>query len=152
MRGIFFMTLLITLPLHGEVRDFSRELTQPEKEGITYLISTLSSHSIVSLGFYIKRLEQAGAKTERVHPLKFFEQVLTTPKLKKSIKRIKGVAWNKFTSGMFNNFQNAAGRDNLTPDMITQFAKETGVNEDTITAELKGHKWKAFMNTVRSAQ
>ncbi len=151
MRSIFFMVILAATPLGAGVRDFSRPLTLVEEMGINYLITTLSSHSIITLAFYQKSLEREGAKIQQVHPLRFFQYVLTNPKLKGAMRRISSIAWKHFAEGMASNLQKAADRENLTPEMISHFSKETGIAEDVIATELQHHQWYAFLNTVRAS-
>lgn len=129
----------------GEQNYFA-PLTQQEKESISYIITTLSTKSMVTLLAYRKQLESAGAKTKGVNPLRFWKEVLTNRQLKNGLPHIGAVPKRQLINDFAVSFSEANRRGKIDEKAIDDFSKSTGIDKNLVIKYSKEGKWKQLLH------
>ncbi|MCP5508624.1 MAG: hypothetical protein H7A37_10080 [Chlamydiales bacterium] len=132
------------------VRDYYRELSEQEQNDISYIVDTLGHKPLAKLVFYRGSLEQAGIRLDNVHPLSFFSYIFTNDQLISAIRnmRRRGQIWKSYASGMSESFKEAYERNNISDDMIHDFAAKVGVDVNILKPALVKQQWEEFMNLL----
>ncbi|MCB1118441.1 MAG: hypothetical protein KDK65_00615 [Chlamydiia bacterium] len=151
MRVLLLTLITFTLfAQEGQKRDYFAPLSSESEANISYIIDTLGSHSTLGLAFYSKSLNQAGNNVDFVHPLTFIGFIFSNPHLSQKAKQIASTPWSRFTKGVAGSFDRAAQRHNITPDMVTDFAKKVNIPEEEIEPLIAKRQWIPLMNTLRN--
>jgi hypothetical protein len=93
-------------------------VTNDQIKVISEMLQLIGDTLLPLLYFKKSKLLEMGEKIKDVHPLKFLETILNTPKIKKSMLAIKGsgLKWNGFLNG-----------DNESPGFIDKCEREFGL-------------------------
>ncbi len=131
-------------------REYYVEVTPQEKKEITYIVTTLADKSHAKLLLTQGSLERAGNRVGHVHPLRFMLCIFTDEKLKVGIHnmRKKPFVWDNFISSMGESFQSESLRNNITPDMVRDFAKRLQINPDYLFHHVQQQNWNAFVDAL----
>lgn len=152
VRLSLFSALLLfgALHAHEEARDYSAAVTPVQKKAIGYVIRTLGDKPEASLLIYKGRLEVEGNKADGVHPLRWFEVILTNEKLKASMANLCRRSWifSQFMNGMGHSFDLAVQRGNLTEAQLHDFAEKIGVDVSLLQPSFDQQNWKEFVSTA----
>ncbi|ADI38205.1 hypothetical protein [Waddlia chondrophila] len=146
---VFFCVCVLSLLSASEKSDYFAKLTPQEAKDIQYIVTTLGNTSAIGLLFKKKSLEQAGARIDDVHPLRFFGYVMTNPQLKASFDKIKGVAWSRFKEGMAGSLEKADSRDHLNAEVIDDFSSESHLDRSKVQAYVDRKQWEALIDFMR---
>jgi hypothetical protein len=125
-------------------------MTDQEKRDISYIIMTLATKSQMSLLFEKKELNRAGDRVSHVHPLRFLLYIFSDGQLKTAVKKIKGLPWNRFVSGMAGSLDKAAARNSIKEEYVADFSKTVGVDPSILAPSLQSRHWEEFINIVRN--
>lgn len=135
---------------HPDARDYYAELTGQDKGNISYVISTLGNNSVFSLMFKQGELEQRGNATGHIHPLRYFNYVLSDDDLRGSFQRMSGRPWREFKEGFSRSFNKAHERNNLSDGIIADFAKDLSLDKERVTQLLRQQNWHRFLDYLHS--
>ncbi|MEC7838765.1 MAG: hypothetical protein VX777_01850 [Chlamydiota bacterium] len=127
-----------------DLKYFDR-LNHSEEQGIRYIITTLGSKSTISLLWYRDSLEKAGNQINDVHPLRFWKEVLTDPKLKMYSRKIGGVPKRQMVADFANSLETVARRGQLKPEYLQDFIEATGLDGNLIYYNVNNGQWKALV-------
>ncbi len=146
------LSLLLFGALHanGEARDYNAPVTPVEKKAIGFVIRTLGDKPEASVLLYKGRLEVEGNKADQVHPLRWFEVILTNEKLKASMANLCRRTWmfSQFMKGMGGSFDLAVQRGNLSQAQLDDFAEKIGVDVTLLQPSFDEQNWKEFVSTA----
>jgi len=106
-------------------RDYWREPTVEELDGLHFLVNTLAEVPEVSLIFYMEDLEAAGKTIRTLHPLKLLREIFGDEELKMQIRLIqeKRWVWPDFASGIGEFLMEEAEVGNIDEEMILDFVE-----------------------------
>lgn len=137
--------------LHADVQenDYYQEMTTQDKENLSFVINTLSSHSAPSLLFYKRDLEKRGMATDHLHVLRRLGYIFSNPTLAKETKAIGSVPWKRFARDFGKSLARADERGEMPQEVIDDFANQIGANPKEIDPYFKKKEWVALMNYLR---
>ncbi len=152
---ISMFALLLWAPAEAAPQDkiigpYSKTLTQEDKAEISFIIDTLSSHSVLGLWGYEKKLKEAGAKVEDVHPLRHLGYVFSMPELASKTKKIASFPWKRYVKGFEKPLNLAVKQGKMGPDVIDDFAKKVGMSPETVQGYVDKGDWSGLINALRS--
>lgn len=125
-------------------------LTAEEEQNIHFIISTLSTKSMLSLLRYRKQLETAGAKTDRVHPLRFWKEVLSNPSLKSGLPNIGSIPRKQLISDFAAAFASAQQKGLMKEVYVNDFCKSTGISKDLFNSYAERGNWNELLTSIMS--
>lgn len=120
-------------------------LSQEEEQNIHFIISTLSTKSMISLLRYRKQLELAGAKTEKVHPLRFWKEVLSQDTLKSGLPNIGSIPRKQLISDFAVSFGSAQRSGLMKEAYVTDFCQTTGFSKELFNSYAERGDWVGFL-------
>lgn len=132
-------------PVFNEEMKYFTPLTQEEEKSIHYIITTLSTKSTISLFRYRKQLEKAGAKTENVHPLRFWKYVLDNESLKKGLPKIGSIPKKQLINDFAESFAVVYQKGELRKEYVDDFCDCTGVSKKSLYSYAKQGMWSNFV-------
>ncbi|MCB1181278.1 MAG: hypothetical protein KDK55_04575 [Chlamydiia bacterium] len=134
----------------GYPRDYYAPLNSTERSDIHYIITSLANRSLASILFHKSELEAAGDRIDHVHPLRFLECVFTTEEYKVGIRNIRGRGWiwGDFIGGIKSSLGVEADIDNLTHEMIYDFATTVQIKPGLILPEIQNRNWDKFVDLL----
>lgn len=133
-----------------QLREYHISPTDEDISNMRYIISTLGNKPLLKLKRYEKSLNNAGDKIDHLHPLHFWRVVFTNDDLTAgihSIKRRKKV-WKVFMKGMAESLQEAANRNNILQEHLTDFSTQVGVDIKYISMPIKKGDWENFARAL----
>lgn len=136
---------LLAKSLHAEEMNYFGPLTREESASIHYIINTLGTKSSFALLGYRKQLNEAGKKTNTVHPLRFWREVLTDTELKSKLTNIGSIPRGRLISDFSETFQNVSQQGQMKDEYIQDFSQKTGVSEKTVKKHRDNKTWKEFL-------
>lgn len=131
------------------VRNYNAPLLPEEQRGISHVIETLGSASLVALAKAKSSLERSGKQVEHVHTLRFLAYIFTTEKLKASFHnmRSRSWVWGKFFKGLKSGLQEEYDRNNLVPH-LKDFSRCVGIDVKILSPLVEGSHWKEFVDAL----
>ena len=133
---------------HPDARNYYRPLSDYDKENIRFIINTLSHNSTLALAFQRSSLVRVGARTANIHPLRYLGFIFSDPELKGQIKNISRTPWNRFVDDFGDSLSNAVSRDNITDNIVADFAETVGIAMKKISSSIASEQWWAFMQAL----
>lgn len=132
------------------LRHYSTPLTEQNIDDMRYIVLILGNEPLLKLKKYKTPLKNAGDRIDDVHPLHFWRVIFTsddTISAIHSIKRRKKV-WKPFIKGMGDSLEEAADRNNITPEHIQDFANKIGIDKNLFEPYLKARDWEEFARAL----
>lgn len=133
-----------------QLRKYSILPSEQNIDDMRYIVLTLGNEPLLKLKKYKTPLKNAGDRIDDVHPLHFWRVIFTsddTISAIHSIKRRKKV-WKPFIKGMGDSLEEAADRNNITPEQIEDFAKLVGVDKTLFEQHLYNREWEEFARVL----
>jgi len=146
---VFFLFQIMLLAGSEPGSDYNTPLTQKDKENLSYLINTLSSHSGPGLLFYKNELERRGMQTDHIHALQRLGYIFSDPKLAKETKDIGRGPWRRFARGFGKSLAKEYKEGNLSPEVVKDFANRIGADPSVIDRFVQNQDWEGLMNYLR---
>lgn len=137
-----------------EIKDKSIDdlsCTDEDRKNISYIITTLAYNGYGSLLFKQGQLRRTGDKI-KVHPLKFLEVVLSSPRLKPAFKKLieeGGMKWSNFEENFAKSLNDQNKNDNLLP-YLKSFSQKTNISYDSLKSLLEKKDYAAFFKKLVS--
>lgn len=155
-RAVYLFLLLFTAlalfprvecshPPFRETFKYFTPLSEEEEEGIYYIMTTLSTHSIFSLFRCRRELTEAGARTNGVHPLRFWKEVLINDALKQGLPNIGAMPKRQLLSDFVNSFDEAHGKGEMRSEYIEDFCHSTGFVEELFYRYFAEEQWRELL-------
>lgn len=137
----------------GNARNYYKPVSPSEQKDIRYIVTTLAQNTLASITSSRSSLKKAGDRIDRVHPLRFLSVVFSDEELKAGIHAIRdrngfGKIWDEFSSGLIGSLREEAAAQNLTVEIIQDFANTIGINVHLILAPIQESRWKDFINIL----
>ncbi len=134
----------------GYPRDYTRPVTQQERDDIHYIVSTLADKSLITISFIKGDLESAGDRIDHLHPLRFFMTVFTSEELKAGIRNIRGRGWiwGHFVGGIKECLNTEMSIGNMKDEYIVDFARTVEIDVNKIYSLIQSYQWDAFIETL----
>jgi len=134
----------------GTVRNYDAPLSPEQIKDIHYLVSTLGNSSLIKITSHRSDLEKAGARIDKIHPLKFLSCVFVDEELKASIANMQGRywVWKKFVQGLSGSFDEEAKNDNMRAECVQDFANTLGIDISLINASIQDRQWGQLIDTL----
>jgi len=131
-------------------RDYQKELTQQQKDDITYIVKTLAEENYLEVLRQKSNLKKAGDRIDIVHPLRFLECIFSNDKLKEKMSDLssKTLAWGNFLKGLKKSLGQEAKNQNITRSQVEDFAHNIHVNPDSIFPSIQGQRWDELVNIL----
>lgn len=132
------------------VKSFQEPMTGAEKEDVKYVLSSCANMSTFALAMAQNDIKSALSRIQEVHPLVLLEEILKNSLLTKDLLKIKsrGWIWNTFHAKLKEALTLVAEKNLLSRDIISTFAKNLNLEEDSIVSLLENRKWDDFLNTL----
>lgn len=127
-------------------RSYERGYTKSEKEIVTKIVDTLAWLDYDKIIFKTRELKKDGDSILSLHPLRFWEIILGSEKLKCGVHKIS-TRWkikDEFFSGISKSLGEESARNNLTLAYIQDFSKNIGADYEMIASLLNKGKWTEF--------
>jgi len=128
------------------VEDYFKVLTPQENLSINYIMTTLGTRTALGLFLYRSKLDKAGAQIGDVHPLRFWKEVLTNPKLRGYLKNINGIVRKQFIEGYVKGLQDSQKKGTMREEYTEDFAKSVGIPNEQMQEYVKNQQWEAMLN------
>lgn len=125
--------------------DYFKKLSPQEEQAITYIVTTLGTRTALGLVIYRTALDKAGDQMADVHPLRFWKEVLMNPKLRDSLKHIKGIVRKQFIDGFVKGFQDSQKKGVMLEEYTADFSKTVGIPKEQMDQYVKDQDWEAMM-------
>ncbi len=127
-------------------------VTNDQIKVISKMIKLIGNTLLPLLYFKKDQLLEMGKQIENVHPLKFLETILNTPKIKKSMLEIKGnkLKWGGFlkgdseSPGFIAKCQREVGLGIFEPHLI-DFCQAVKVDSQTVLSLFEAKKWEELI-------
>jgi hypothetical protein len=131
-------------------RDYNKELTQQQRDDISYIVKTLAEQNYFEVLRQKSSLKKAGDRIDIVHPLRFLECIFTNEKLKTSMSDLssKTLAWGNFLKGLKKSLSQEAKSGNLTQPQIKDFASKVNIDPNSIMPSIQGQRWDELVNIL----
>ncbi len=148
---LLIVLLLLFFPqwIQADLRPYPAQISPQEQTDIRFIIGTLANTSSIGLMFKKKALENAGNRTDNVHPLNYIGFIFSDPVLKQQAKKINGIAWNRFVGGLSGSFEKAKQRGNIDRAMMVDFSKQVHLDSNLLIPYFSSQRWGDLINVVR---
>lgn len=132
------------------VKSFQESMTGAEKEDVKYVLSSCANMSTFALAMAQNDIKSALSRIQEVHPLVLLEEIFKNSLLTKDLLKIKsrGWIWNTFHAKLKEALNLVAEKNLLSRDVISTFAKNLNLEEDSMVSLLENKKWDDFLNTL----
>lgn len=156
LKWIALLTLFLQAVWFGDItantasyesQKYFGPLTSEEAQSIHYIISTLSSKSMISLLRYKKQLEIAGAKTKNVHPLRFWKEVLTNESLRSGLPNIGSIPRKQLLGDFSTAFASAQKNGLMKVAYMEDFCRATGTSPGVFHSYADRGDWNGLLAT-----
>lgn len=133
-----------------EVRKYDVPLSEGERRDIRLIVSTLANSSLFRLWGQEKRLNDAGDRVNGVHPLKFLYCIFSDEELKNCVTVIKtrAIVGKRFEKGLFDSLDAETARQNMSEQIIQDFADSLGINAEDIRPAIKRERWDELVDLL----
>jgi hypothetical protein len=124
-------------------RDYNQDVTEQEKEDLTYIVTTLGNKSLTKIYKEKENLKKAGDRIDHLHPLRFLRTVFTDEELKAAIANIKESrwVWGEFKKGLFNSLKDETRNKNMNIEFIKDFASSIDIDPALIIPSINESDW-----------
>ena len=132
-------------------RDYWREVAKSEKKDMTYIITTLSQSSLLSIANERSSLKKAGQRIEHVHPLRFLCTIFSDEELKIGIKGIRERSswiWDEFFSNFKDNLEKEDQKNNILSSHVKDLAKKIKIDSALIIPIINRKDWGQLILTL----
>lgn len=132
------------------VRVYEQQLTEQNREDISYIVTTLGNGSLTSIATSKSSLKRAGERVEKVHPLQFLQYVFTDEKLKAAMHNLKGRTlwiWSEFFNGLKGSLEEETRKQNLN-QYVDEFSTTIGLKISVIQPSFDKKDWKELMDIL----
>lgn len=125
------------------IRNYYVAMTAKEKEDLSFIINTLGSGDLIKVAKNRSKLKKAGDRIDHLHPLRFLMGIFTDEQMKVSMTVIDGkfMVWDGFLGGLEPSCETETNRNNMTPEMVADFAKQVGVDFNLIYPAIANRQW-----------
>lgn len=132
------------------IRDYSKTVTESEKEDLKYVITTLATASWPTLLAKKSSLNKAGDRIDHLHPLRFLRTIFTNEELNSCLHviRDRSKVWSEFFSGLSGTLEQEANKDNMSLEIVKDFAKSVKVELKHIQKHIENREWKDFIEAL----
>lgn len=131
-------------------RNYAHQLTQKEKDDISYILKTLNDHTFVTLAAHRSALKKAGERVDHVHPLRFLQCIFTDEDLKVCVRNIQGkiFVWGEFLKGITTSLTEETKKNNVPPEQIVDFAATLGIDVGAIYSLYINQNWEQLVDVL----
>ena len=149
---ILLLQIFILQPLSGN--DYFNEMTDAEREDIAFIVTTLAEKSVFSLPFQRKKLQAAGDRLGRVHPMRQLLHTFTTPELRKAIHKVHGRSfiWGQYWEEMTESLEARLEGGQTPKKVMTHFAQALKADTQVITTSVESRNWDLFLKELLNSQ
>jgi hypothetical protein len=156
MKRLVFALLLFATTLaaqtHPDARPYFREVTPEEKRILCNIVTTLSETLLPMLWPKEAYLEREGDRIHHIHPLRHLLTLFTDEELKVATRNIRneqaGVVWKKYCTRFGKSFDEAVARNNITDEMVDDFAAVLELDVEKVRALVNARQWERLMNML----
>lgn len=150
--AVFFLNTGFAAP---DARDFNR-FTDDHKADISYIITSLGSKSLVSIGFAKSKLRKAGGRIKDVHPIRYILHILSDRDLTFNLcsLRERGWIWDGYLhgehgdDGFLDSLQQEYEAGGISAEHVRELAQTIGVNYDYLQQITDTCHWERMMQLV----
>lgn len=150
-----FKVLVLLIPLFGSLeagslyRDYSKPLTNSDRQDIRYILTNLSNSSLVTIMYNRVNIERAGDRIDPIHPLNFLLCVFTSYELTAYIHNIKerSLVWKDFYNGLVKSLQTESSEYNLN-EYVSNFALQLHLKPQPLIQASLEKNWDKFLNIL----
>jgi hypothetical protein len=131
-------------------RVYKVHVSKEEKKNIRFIVTTLASGSLFTIGKKSSDLKEAGKRIDHLHPFRFLMTIFTDEELKAGIAAIRdygGWVGSEFFDGIKGSLEEEAKQENLH-QFTGDFAQKVKIDENLISPLLKQGKWLEFVNIL----
>lgn len=148
----FFLNVGFAAP---EARDFNL-LTEDHKVDIGYIIKSLGSKSLVSIGFSKSKLRKAGRRVLDIHPIRYILHILSDKELTYNLcaLRERGWIWDGYLhgehgdDGFLDSLQQEYEAGGISAEHVRELSKTIGVNYEYLQQITDTCHWERMMQLV----
>lgn len=138
-----------------EPRDFFH-LTDDNKADIAYIIKSLGSKSLVSIGFSKSKLRKAGSRVSSVHPMRYILHILSDNELTFNLcaLRERGWVWDGYLhgehgdDGFLDSLQSEYEAGGISSEHVRELANVIGVSYDYLQQITDTCHWDRMMQLI----
>jgi len=138
-----------------EARDFNY-LTEDNKADIGYIIKSLGSKSLVSIGFAKSKLRKAGGRVNSVHPFRYILHILSDNELTFNLcaLRERGWIWDGYLhgesgdDGFLDSLQQEYEAGGIHAQHVRELAQVIGVNYEYLQQITDTCHWERMMQLI----
>lgn len=134
----------------GYPRNYDAPLTASEISDIRYIVTSLSSRSLVYLLSNRGDFEAAGDRLDHLHPLKFLMAIFVDEEMKAAIRNIRGRGWvwGNFIAGFKDSFSTEDSLGNVRKDQVMDFAQNVEVDFQLVYPSFQRKNWEECINLL----
>ncbi|MBM3193246.1 MAG: hypothetical protein FJZ59_03320 [Chlamydiae bacterium] len=135
-----------------ELREFVVNVSDNEGKAIEEIVTTLGTHSLVSLGFKKAHLKELGQGLKGIGCLHFLGYIFKHKELRAHMKTIQksSFKWNGFMEGLKPGFERSLKSSELLQE-LPSFAALTKVDHEKLLAKAKESNWDEFVGILVEA-
>lgn len=138
-----------------QARDFNH-LSEENKADINYIIKSLGSKSLVSIGFAKSKLRKAGGRVHVVHPLRYILHILNDNELTFNLcaLRERGWIWDGYLhgehgdDGFLDSLQQEYEAGGISAEHVRELAQTIGVSYDYLQQITDTCHWERMMQLI----
>jgi hypothetical protein len=125
------------------VRNYNVELTQSEKNDLSFIINTMGMSSLATIAANRGNLKKAGERINHLHPFRFLEGIFTDEQMKVSMHALQNRGWvyGEFFKGLKPSFEEEYAKGNIKKEYIDDFAKRVGIDPKLIYDSIDKQQW-----------
>lgn len=150
-----FSTITDNRSLLSKKLSYDKKPTADELKKIDYIITSTGSCHLPALMMRRSELKQMGDELESMHPLRYISSIITNPKLKNELIKIKarGQKWlesHVWTVTFDRNVErlNKEAEQNNLLCYMDQFAMDLKLDSSHLTTLVKNKRWKEFFDAL----
>lgn len=138
-----------------EARDFNH-LTEENIADINYIIKSLGSKSLVSIGFAKSKLRKAGGRVHVVHPIRYILHILSDSELTFNLcaLRERGWIWDGYLhgesgdDGFLDSLQQEYEAGGIQAEHVRELAQTIGVGYEYLQQITDTCHWERMMQLI----
>jgi hypothetical protein len=157
LRNILIIAMLVVSFLSAEeervaTTEFVVKVSDNEGKAIEEIVTTLGTHSLVSLGFKKGHLKELGHGLKGIGCLHFLGYIFNNKDLRAHMKTIQksSFKWNGFMEGLKPGFERALKSNQLIED-LPSFAALTKSDYQKLLTKAKESNWDEFVGILVEA-
>lgn len=150
--GIFSLSFANAEELRSVTTEFVVKVSDNEGKSIEEIVTTLGTHSLVSLGLKKGHLKELGQGLKGIGCLHFLGYIFNHKELKAHMKTIQksSFKWNGFMEGLKPGLERALKSKELLEE-LPSFAALTKVDYEKLLTRAKESNWDEFVGILVEA-